>query len=64
MKIDNISSNNYTNSKRVNFKAQIFHQKEIFKTITDVDSRMWDLVVGWAFSPTKVCRLGILARQH
>ena len=57
MKIDNISSNNYTNSKRVNFKAQIFHQKEIFKTITDVDSRMWDL--GQKFEHVKSIRNGI-----
>ena len=57
MKIDNISSNNYTNSKRVNFKAQIFHQKEIFKMITDVDSRMWDL--GQKFEHVKSIRNGI-----
>ena len=57
MKIDSISNNNYANSNRVNFKAQIFHQKEIFKTITDADSRMWDL--GQKFEHIKSIRNGI-----
>lgn len=57
MKIDSISNNNYANSNSVNFKAQIFHQKAIFKTITDADSRMWDL--GQKFEHIKSIRNGI-----
>ena len=57
MKIDNISNNNYTNNKKVNFKAQIFHQKEIFKAIADFDSHAWN--IGQKFEHIKSIRNGI-----
>ncbi len=43
MKVHNVNTNKYSQNQKVNFGAQIFHQREIFKSISDTDSRTWDL---------------------
>lgn len=43
MKVHNITNNNYKSNQKINFGAQILHQKEIFKSIADTDSKTWDL---------------------
>ena len=52
MKVNNVTANKYKTNQKVNFKAQIFHQKEIFKSIADTDRRFW--TVGQKYERIKI----------
>ena len=57
MKIHNVTINKSTSSQKVNFGAQIFHQREIFKSIAETDSRCWN--VGQKYEHIKMIRNAI-----